>query len=32
MKDLANPACVVEGGCKKGGCTFGPENYLERLV
>ncbi len=32
MKDLANPACVIEDGCKKGGCTFGPENYLERLV
>ena len=32
MKYLANPACVVEKGCKKGGCTFGPEKYLERLV
>lgn len=32
MKELANPACVVEGGCKKGGCVFGPEKYLDRLI
>ena len=32
MNALANPACVIEGGCKKGGCTFGAEKYLDRLV
>lgn len=32
MKYLANPACVVEGSCSRGGCTFGPDKYLERLV
>ncbi len=32
MKDLAVPACDIEGGCKKGGCTFGADMYLERLI
>ncbi len=32
MYELATPACIIEGGCKKGGCTFGPKKYLERLV
>lgn len=32
MNTWRNPSCVIEGSCKKGGCTFGPEKYLERLV
>ena len=32
MKDFANPSCVIEGGCKRGGCIFGADKYLERLV
>lgn len=32
MYDLAKPSCEIEGGCKKGGCTFGPSMYLERLI
>jgi hypothetical protein len=31
IKKLRIPACVPEG-CKKGGCTFGPSKYLERLI
>jgi len=27
------PSCVISGeGCKKGGCIFGPDQYLERLI
>lgn len=32
MYDLAKPACKMEGGCKKGGCTFGASEYLKRLI
>jgi hypothetical protein len=32
MGKYNNPACVVEGNCKKGGCNFGAEMYLERLI
>lgn len=32
MIELAKPACEIEGGCKKGGCIFGKENYLTRLI
>ncbi len=31
MNNLRVPACSSKG-CKKGGCTFGPSNYLERLI
>lgn len=31
MEDLIQPACA-DSGCKKGGCTFGAKNYLERLI
>ena len=32
MRGFAIPACKSEGGCKKGGCTFGPDKYLSRLI
>ena len=32
MEKYAKPACEVEEGCKKGGCIFGKENYLSRLI
>jgi hypothetical protein len=32
MSAYNNPACVVEGSCKKGGCNFGADMYLERLI
>lgn len=28
---LKQPTCL-SGGCKKGGCTFGPGQFLERLI
>jgi hypothetical protein len=31
MGNLRVPACSSDG-CKKGGCTFGAKNYLERLL
>ncbi|MDD2444992.1 MAG: FAD-dependent thymidylate synthase [Candidatus Nanoarchaeia archaeon] len=31
MSNLRKPACN-NGGCEKGGCTFGAKNYLERLI
>jgi len=31
VAELKNPPCVP-GGCEKGGCTFGPNLALERLI
>jgi len=32
MGGLAVPACESEGGCHRGGCTFGADKYLTRLI
>ena len=32
MEKYNQPACRVEGGCHKGGCVFGADNYLTRLI
>jgi stress-induced morphogen len=31
VAELKKPVCL-QGGCKKGGCTFGPSLALERLI
>lgn len=31
VAELKQPTCL-KSGCKKGGCTFGPANCLERLI
>lgn len=32
MIEFAKPSCEIKGDCKNGGCIFGKENYLTRLI
>jgi hypothetical protein len=33
MGELQGATCITSGdGCKKGGCTFGPEHAIDRLI